>query len=198
MAVQQNDVLRVTASMSYGVGGQVLENVFHFVASDPVVVLDPQALIDMGLVIEQLFGSLVTVTPNLINYVSYTVKNITQNTLIGTTGWPTFTVGGDIAAIASPQIAALVIGRTSKPRVQSRIYFSGLREGSVSVGLIDGILLTALVATAALLLLPFTGAVQRYQYVAFNRALVTTTVPSSTAVIIPTRTQRRRSTGFGA
>lgn len=198
MAVQQNDVLRVTASMTYGVAGQVLENVIHVRASDALVVLDPQALIDMGLVLEQLFGSLVTVTPNLINYVSYTVKNVTQNVLIGTTTWPTFTVGGDIAAIASPQVAALVIGRTQVPRVQSRIFFSGLREGSVSVGLIDGILLTALLATAALLLLPFTGALQRYQYIAYNRALMTVSVPTSTAVIIPTRTQRRRSTGFGA
>lgn len=198
MAVQQNDILRVTASMTYGIGGQLLENVFHFKANDAVVVLDPQALIDMGTVIELLFATTQVVTPNTIQYTSYTVKNVTQNLLLGTAPWPTFVAGGDISAIASPQVAALVIGRTSKPRVQSRIFIAGLREGSVSAGIIDGILLTALVALAATLLLPYQGLVQRYQYVAYNRALATSTIPVSSAVILPTRSQRRRSIGFGA
>jgi len=198
MTVLQNDIIRVTATMTYLAAGELLENVMHFRANDAAPVTDPQALIDMGTVLELLFAALQVVTPTTIQYVSYSAVNVTQSVLLGTTTWPTFVNGADAVPAASPQVAALVISRTTKPRVQGRIFFAGLREGSISNGIIDGLLLTALTTAAALLLLPFAGAVQRYQYVVFNRLLSTITVPNASAVILPTRTQRRRSTGFGA
>lgn len=198
MAVVQNDIIRVTAQMSYGVGGQQLINVLHVLQLDAVSIPDPTALTDLGLMLEVFYTPLLASQSDRIQYIDYTAQNITQDILLGSATWPTFVAGGSPSGVISPQVALLIYFPTNKPNVQGRLFYPGIPETGVTDGIWTAGVQAAMASMGALMLSPYIASTGRYLYQVVNRVLKTNTNPTSAVVRAGARTQRRRSIGFGS
>lgn len=197
MTVNQNDVLRITAEMSEGVDS--LQNVYHFQYVTAATQTDAQVLLDAAVIMETLYSLLVSQMSNLVTFDQVRVQNITQSILLGSTAWPTLTVGGDATAALPLPDAALITYPTAVPKTRGGAYYGGFTEAAnVQKGNIVAGLITSLLAVAARALLQQTIAGRLYDYVVINRALGTVIPVVSSIVPAVMRTQRRRRQGVGS
>jgi hypothetical protein len=134
---------------------------------------------------------------NFLKYTLIEVKNITQDLLLGAFSWPTFVQGANAGQASSPQVVALLTLPTQKSRVMGRFNFGGIQEVSITDGLLSAALLAGMATVGAVCIAPIVNGFSTYQYIVFNTTFKTFNIPTSASAIVPTRTQRRRSTGFG-
>ncbi len=147
MTVQIDDVLRVSARQTFANAEDDMVGVFHYgvsVASET----DEQTLLNIAIVIEAVYAFL---NPRVFQDVAYeeiSVKNVTQNKILGDTPWPVLTNGVLAGDALPPQVVALVLGSTASPTRQGRKYFGGFEESDNDGGVISTTLLTALTNAA--------------------------------------------------
>ena len=197
MAVNPSDVLRITAEMS--VGADSIQNVHHyqFVSGGPIT--DAQALLDAAVIMETLYSLLVPQQTVNYSYDQVRVQNITQGVLLGSTAWPTLTIGGSALDELPFPTSALLTFPTAVPRTRGGTYYGGFTElGNTVGGKIISALQTLLIAVAARALLQQNIAGNLYDFVLVNRALGTVIQFTSAIVHIVWRTQRRRRQGVGS
>lgn len=198
MAVNDGDVLRIAAGFTYLAGGDEQVNTYFFELLSGGPMLDANALIDAGEMMERLYTHVLATQPITLKYNTLAVKNVTQDLLLGTIPWPTLIQGTGTGVAVSSQVAQLIFGRTSVPRVQMRKYVVGLQEEDVSNSLLTGAQITALTNMALELVafqFPTNG---NWVPIAYNAVLDRRTRPVSAGVSLSTRTQRRRTLGRGA
>ena len=196
MTVVQNDVLRVTAEMSFGTNS--IQNVFHFRSSNVGGISDAKALTDLALALESFYGFIDGNMSTTLTFDQVRVQNVTQNKLLGVTPWPTL-VAGLAATLALPlPVAASVTFNTTKPQTRGGTYFGGFTEASNTTGgTISATLLANLASSAADMLIEQVAGVDSYRLVVFNRVLSTFVLPVGAIVHAVWRTQRRRRQGVG-
>ena len=205
MSFAQTDAIRVSARMSYEAGGQDLINTMHVELLSPSSLTDAEVVEDIGELLEVYYGEIITVQGAATKYVDYTVQNLTADAAPLQSDWPTFVDGDQVLALLPPQIAALILARTSVSRKFGRIYLPGLTEAGTLIDKWDGTTLTALTAFAAELLVTQVLTNGNWRY-AVKTALSpdpptvanSYDIPLTTSLILPTRTQRRRSSSFGS
>jgi len=204
MTVNAGDALRVAARMRYGIGGQELINVMHFVLNTPSSLPNASVLQDMGQVLEDFYIHIKSSMNISVQFEDYTVTNVTQDVVLGTDTWPTFVTGSGAVDALPPQCAALILARTITPRKQGRIYLPGFEEDLVAGSVWGAAALAALVSFSAEMLVTQAATFGVYSYRVFTRPddgppiiLAKLDPPTTVAVVGFVRTQRRRSSFFG-
>jgi len=204
MSFADTDLIRTTPRLAFGTPGSDLQNVMYFELLTPASLTNAQVLADMGEVLENIFGPLVTSMNSNVTFVDYVVKNETQDEAPLVDLWPTLTVGGSATEALAQQLAALVVMRTSQSRKSGRVNFGGLTETQLSssvwtAGAITtlGLVIVQLLATHAV-----TNGSYRYGVASAGvtppRTIANSfDAPLSGKFITAVRTQRRRSVGFG-
>jgi len=183
--------------MSYKSPGTDVVNVQHFQSLDALPLADPTVFADVGLMLESLLTELRLAQANTYFFVDYTVQNVTQDRLLGTAAWPTYTNGGATGVLASAQIVALLIFNTVVPRTTGRVNIGGMTEANIAASALDAAFVTAMLLYGARLLIPQIITSGRLLYTVYNRVLATQTDPLSATAIANVRTQRRRTQFFG-
>lgn len=196
--VNVGDVVRVACRQTYGPAGPDLINVLHLVCRLQTSVIDDEIRADLGSVIEQIFDPMRIVVANFLKYTTLEMKNITQDILLGITAWPTFVQGGVAGAPTSPQVVALSMMKTDKSRVAGRLNWGGIPETNVTDGVVGAPVLAAMATAQTNMLTDIIAIFSAYGYIVFNREFSTFRVPNGSLAVDVTRTQRRRSLGFGS
>lgn len=196
MAVDQDDILRITAELS--IGADAVQNVFHFQYQSVAQITDAQALTDGALVMEDLYNDILAAQSTSLDFDQVRVQNITQDKLLGTTAWPTIIAGLEVALLLPLPVAALLTYGTAVPQTRGSTYFGGFTEEDNTVG---GVIASALIsqlggiATSILAGTNLSG--RLYKLIVLNRALGTIIPITSAVVHAVWRTQRRRRQGVG-
>lgn len=197
MTVVQNDVLRMTAEMS--VGSFDIQNIFHYQYTSVASVTDAQALLDAAVILEALYDIILEDLSITMTFDQVRVQNITQDVLLGTTGWPVLTAGEEASGALPLTNAALLTFTTAVPRTRGGTYYGGMTEiQNTTAGTILAATVTRLVALALEQLTEQNLSGRLYSYILVNREFGT--VIPFTAAIVHTvfRTQRRRRPGVGS
>lgn len=205
MTVDAGTPLRVAAKLRYDIGGQVLINVMHFKLVTPATLADALVLADIGEVIEVFYNTVLTRINDSVIFEDYTVTDVDRDVILGTDTWPTLTTGSGVDDALPPQNAALVLARTVKPRKQGRVYLPGFVESAASGSAWIPAAVTSLANFAAEMLAGQVVTNGSYAYQVYTRAddgppivIAALDDPTTAAVISYVRTQRRRSSFFGA
>lgn len=197
MAVNQNDVLRVTAEMT--MNGHDLQNVFHIRSTNTSVISNAKALADCAKIADDWYTFIITSIETGVAFDQVRVQNVTQAELLGAAGWPLLVGGTNANALLPEQVAALITYPTSLPRTRGGVYFGGFTEAdNAPGGVIEAGLVTGLTNLAIDMISEKVFGVDSYRYVVFNTLLKTFVLPVSALVHSRWRTQRRRRSGVGA
>lgn len=195
--VDEGDIIRVACRQSYDTGGQDIINVIHLLCELQTAVFDADVIANIGEAIEIIFDDVRLVQSNTHKFTTLEMKNLTQDILIGVTSWPTFVAGADASIVSSPQVTALSILKTQKSRVLGRVNWGSIPEVYISAGMLAAAWLTAMADAQAAMLVDIVATLTVYDYIVYNREFGTWNRANGSVAIIPTRTQKRRSTGFG-
>jgi len=197
MAVENNDVLRVSCKMS--LFGQDVQNVFYIrnngagSVDDTTAVTEVLARLDSAFVLQN--GEIT----NNLSYDSIEIFNITQDRPMGEYAWPTLTVGGAVSEALPNQVSGLVLFPTTTARSQGRTYLGGHVEGNnSSTGVPDGGALAAMAAWAAALIAPWLVGGGEFEFGNWSSEKLRFAAYVSSLVRDVWRTQRRRAQGVGS
>lgn len=200
-----SDLIRVSANLSFGVGGQDLVNVMYFELVAPSSLADSQVLSDIGEVLEILYTTVQGRMNTLIQFVDYDVKNETQDTSPLNSSWPVLTTGALATEALASQLVALVIMRTAQSRKFGRVNLGGFTELDNATDVWLAALLTNVGNFITQLLTTHVVTNGNYRYgVASQNVVPPRTIansfdlPIAGKIIGNLRTQRRRSAGFGS
>lgn len=196
MTVVQNDIIRVTAEQSYV--ESAVQNVFHLRSTNATSVTDAQALLDVAQVMDQVFVFMASRVTTALAYDQVRAQNVTQDVLLGTTGFPTLVAGARSEAALPRQASSIITFPTAKPKTRGSIFMGGLTEADNDPqGIISSALLGQLVSVSLLLLAEIVLGPNSWRYVVFNTVLKTFVLPTGATIPLPWRTQRRRRPGVG-
>jgi hypothetical protein len=134
------DILRIVASMVLDIGVTV-QNVYHVQITGPSNPGDAVVVEDMGEYLEDIYTELLDELPASMTFDEYSVQNITADISLGTTAWPSLTVGNNVSDTLPTGDAGLLLARTSKPGHHGSKYFGPLSEASVDGGQCNGVCL---------------------------------------------------------
>ena len=197
MTVVQNDVLRVTAEMTFN--GHDLQNVYHFRSTNVGGISDAKALSDGADIMEDVYQKLDASMSTGVAFDQVRVQNVTQGVLLGTAPWPLLVAGAQAADLLPEVVAALITYGTTISRVRGGTYYGGFTETSNDAGgTVNTSLVTSLTTLAAELLGEYVFGADSYRMVVFNAVLGSFNVPVSALIHALWRTQRRRRTGVGS
>lgn len=192
MPTNNNDVIRVVAGFTYTTGGDPQSNVLHFADTGGGGISDADLLDDFGPILEVIYGLVRTSMGTAFKFIEYSVFNVTQNLVIGTLPWPTFTEGGDPGALDIAQATALLVLPTQVSQVQGRVYVGGIPESEIANSALSAGFVAGVASMGANLLIGTIIAPSLVEYVVYNRTLLTFNLPVSAAVIGNARALGRR------
>ena len=199
-AIDTNDILEVVVKGRFAFADDIV-SVFQAKITDPQGGTNDEALVW----VEEWFTDMITPLATSLSD-SYTVaemlvQNLTQDLFVGQI-CPDF-VGLNTAEATSPQICALVMGRTSNPAIQGRKYSGVYCESNTANGTWNAAMITALEGFADVWgdLLTGANSVEGRGQVVTKDAMGVMTGSTDivgTRIITDTRTQRRRTIGRGS
>jgi hypothetical protein len=198
MSVLLNDILRVATRIKDYQGEDVV-NVWH-VRSDSVTPVDEAAaMVELGEYMELIYGCFDNHIDDNAHFYDINVFNVTQNSPMGSTAWPTFTNGSGTGDVLPAQTACLIRGTTGKSRNWARKFLGPFTESmNTDEGRINGTLVTELIAAGVAWLAGYTGSFGDWVPVVWHhkdsvwRTLVSVVVRDIWSTI------RRRRIGRGA
>ncbi len=197
MAVEQDDVLRVTAEMS--IAGADIQNVLHFRSTNAAPILETTALGDMADIMDALYTIINGGISVDLSYDSVRVQNVTQDILLGSALWPVLTAGVGGGDRMADQCAALITMATATPKVRGGVFLGGYFEAANdSDSSLTAVVTADLVDFAAELLIEQVFGANSYRYVVFNRLLGSVVLPVASIIHAAWRTQKRRRQGVGS
>lgn len=197
MTSVQFDVFAVTAKMTIGGGPDDVQCTMHWRQETPGALTDAQVLADLSIVLDALWTGINAHIVDIQDYIDISIKNVTQNLLLGSVAWPTLVSGGSTADPVSFQTVALLLMKTAAPRVVGRLNLGVFRDNGLVGSNWISTVITDVLILGGFLLLPFVQINATWRYVVFNREFATLTIPNSTGITVAARTQRRRSRGIG-
>jgi hypothetical protein len=152
MTIAANDILRVVAKMSQQ--GNDVQNVYHIKVtseSDP----DDEDVVDyIATVLDAAYDEIAGDMDTTLLFDTIEVWNITQDTFVGGTVWPTLSAGTNAGDPMPAQCSPLVLFNTATNRSQGRKFLPPLVAGTVDT---DGSILSAALAHIALYAAYFLG-----------------------------------------
>lgn len=197
MTVQSDDYVRATARMSFGLAASV-QNVFAFKLIGSALG-DTVAMQDLA---EELDDWYTCINPQIVDnqtYVDIDGFNLTQDSPLPETSWPSKTVGGSASDPTPSGAAALVTFRTNFSRRRGRKFLGVMGEGNIGAnGQWNTTLMTNLATFGAQLLDPFVGQVSGETWLPVIWSVLKAGMLPTEAVVsaIPAY-QRRRRIGTG-
>lgn len=198
MAVDDLDVVRITAEMEFG-GVEDMQNVFHVLKVSGGTIADTLFMTDVAAQLDLMYAFL---TPRQIT--DYTYEQITGQMVFGgsdlmpDTPWPVRIAGVQTADALPLQVAALVAGQTTSSKKQGRKYLGGFTEIDNVNGVIQSALATPLANFALEWITDFVVGANTYRFGVFN-VLSSIFTPFVAGLVLGAfRTQRRRTAGFGS
>ncbi len=196
MSVDANDVIRSACIMG-GLGSDQYVNVFFTKYESAAIFDDQQISDDIALFLEGIYDELDAFISDQVTFTRVTNQNVTKDELMPDSVFPTLTTGAATDDVLPPQTAALLVGRTLRPRVQRRMYIPGITEFFNNDGNLTAGLKTAVLAAGAFFIGSQTINTRLYRSVVLNQATMLETLISSVFVVDDFRTQRRRTLGRG-
>lgn len=144
----ENDVIKVTATMSYI--GQTIQNVYHFgLGADQD---DGFVIADLADLLEGAYTNLLPNLVDLLDFQSISFYNLTEDQNLGEYAWPSLTDGTATGEGLPTGVAGLVTFPTLAPKTRGRKFIAGISETFQADGVLVGTVLTNLLAFGADLL----------------------------------------------
>lgn len=198
MAVDDLDVVRVVAEMSMDATEDV-RNVFHVLKVSGGTISDDLFMADVAAQLNTMYAFLVPQQRALYAYDQITGQMVFGGSdLMPDTSWPTLTVGASASDALPFQIAALILGQTTKAKTQGRKYLAGFLETNQVDSTINSTLLPLLANFAVDFISDFVSGANTYRFGTFNPVTFVFNQFASAVVLGILRTQRRRTAGFGS
>lgn len=198
MTIQIGDVLEVSARMEFDSVDDIV-NVYQFVLGTPGPITDAQGVSDVIQIMEDLYTLWLSAMSLLVAFRDLRVRNVTQQTVLGTFPWPTLTVGTNVNDALPPGVAALINFTSDIARVTPRKYFGGITEVSNdSEGTWVAGLVTTMTNTAAFLLAVRVQAFGDWLYGYESPKAASFVFPTGGVVTDVPAYQRRRKQGRGS
>lgn len=198
MTIAPNDIMEASARLEFD-GVEDVVGVFQFRHDGVAPISDTLGVDDILEFLEVVYGLLNSAITAITLYRDVRIRNVTQDTVLGTFSWPTLVAGGTATDATPPGVAALLSFSTQIPRVAPRKYFGVLSEGGVGN---DGRWtagVTALLAAAGIaLLFQFTATNSDWQYGYLSPKTAAFEVPTGVVVTDIPAYQRRRRQGRGS
>lgn len=200
MTVQVDDILRAAARLTFENDEDDIVNVYHFGVSGGAET-EAQTLLNIGIFLDDMYQTVQGRMATDVDFQEISVKNVTQNIVLGDTPWPTLTVGALAAEQLPPQVTALVIANTLSPSRQGRKYLGGFTETDNDSGVVGSALIANLanfaidyVATRVINTITYRSVIME----APDGPLQPIHPLETGKVITAFRTQRRRTVGRGS
>lgn len=198
MAISDNDVLRVTAKMSWSSGTRDVQNVYHLLYSgtgdDDADVVD-----DIATLLDGAYAEVIGYIPDDFAFETIEVWNLTQDQPVDEVDWPTLVEGTALTTALPAQLAPLVLFSTNAPRSQGRKYLPFFTEAEATGwGQISAVALAAVADFAADFLADVVFPNGDGKWGNWNKLLSRFAPWLSAAVDTLFRTQRRRVAGVGS
>jgi hypothetical protein len=197
MAIANGDAIKVVCKMRYNNAGDMI-NTFHVTPTVGVPADDADFFDQVGNYVDLSYGTIVGSLPDILTFEDITMYNLTQDSFVGTGPWPNQVSGGGATDAVSPQIASLVVFPTSFLRTQGRKYVPGFTEALYTDGALTAGALAILTTFGARFLdtIALTGFSVRFGV--YRPDPLRFAFLQSAKIIPNTRTQRRRTLGFGS
>lgn len=197
MPVAVGDIVRITAKLLLNNLDDIV-NVYHFSVAINNTLNDTAFMTEMASALDVLYTNInVQMHPN-VSYSSVEGQNITKDELLPSRPWPILTAGTNASEMLPEMCAPCVFHRTLKPRVRASKFLPPFGENTNVDGAITAGAQAAIQAFGDALTVGLTTTNLGLVYVAFNRALGTSTVVTQALVPARFRTQRRRRLGVGS
>ena len=192
MSTNANDIIRSVLGYTYTAGGKPMSNVLHWRDTGGGGITDADFIGGFGAAIEAMMVTLLPQQGSAWKYINITLQNLTQNLLIATLVWPTFTEGTAVSAIDTAQTSLLLRMLTAKPRVQGRVNIGGIAEGGIISSAFSTLALLAGSVFGIALLIPISLGTGEITYTVFDQVFKTDNLPTSSFVGNTTRGLNRR------
>jgi len=117
MAVENQDIIRITANMEYA--GNTIQNVYHGRYSGPT---EDDAVVETALKnsMDALYNNIKSHYPTDFDFVSIGIWNVTQDRPMTEDVWPSLTSGTGAGDMGATQLAPMVLFGTDTARSQGR------------------------------------------------------------------------------
>jgi len=195
MTVALFDVVEVIAEMALG-ASRVL-NVYHLAnVGDPIA--EDEALTDVAEVLDGFYALVSPVLSSGLTFVSVLAKNLTGATDLGSTSWPTMTVGGSAGGGVLPfQNSGLITFPTETPKVRGRKFLPGLTEDAIASGLLTSTVTDALLDMGIAMLNNVAATSTTWRYAVKHAGSLGILYPTAALVQNVVCTLGRRKPGVG-
>lgn len=197
MAVTVGNIVRITARLLLNNISDVV-NVYHFVVNANTAADDGAFMDEVADALDGLYTLVNSSIHNTVSYVSVEGQNISDNELLPSRPWPVLSVGGNATDMLPEMVAACVFHRTLTPRVRAAKFLPPYGENQNVDGEIAAATLITMQSFGDSLTTGLTETNIGLDYVAFNRALMSSTAVVQALVPVRFRTQRRRRLGVGS
>jgi len=198
MAIDQNDVIEVSARMEFD-GTDDVTNVYQFQKLDSGQITDQQGIDDIIALLETMWAIIDGAITVLQVARDLKFFNKTKQLLMGTASWDTITGGTNASGATPPGTAMLLSLNTNVPRVTMRKYMGVVSKDQLeSDGTWAAALIAALATFGAYLTQPWTGTNGQWQFGYLSPKTFSFVIPSGLTVTDIPAYQRRRKQGQGS
>jgi len=198
MTTVAGDIVRITAGLKF-LATEDIQNVYHIRVTTVGSGGDAGLMNDVENVLDPMYFALRAIFNAALTSDAIYGQNLTQNTLLPQEAWDTFVAGTSAAQADSPQVAGLVVFPTGLAGVQGRKYIGPVAEDFASAGGIVAGTVTLLENQFVNLIGVVVGANGwQFEFGVYRNSDGRFTPYASVKVIPNTRTQRRRTQGFGS
>jgi hypothetical protein len=159
MSVVLNDVIRIAARLK-DQDNQDVVNVWHVQSAGVALVSDAIAMAELGTYLELIYDEVRPHIHAAADFYDLNFFNVTTDHPMGSTPWPTLTVGAGTGDPLPSQVSAMIRGTTGLSRNWARKFFGPYSEtANTDNGLIVSTVQAEIVAAGVAWLAGHTGAV---------------------------------------
>ena len=126
MAIENGDIVRITCKFRQS--GNAVQNVYHARVTTTGSVPDSTFLTEMAAEMDDMYTDITSEIADTVSFSSIEIYNVTGETYVGETGWPSKTTGTNTADQLPPQTAPLVLFNTNVLRSQGRKFLPPYTE----------------------------------------------------------------------
>lgn len=126
MAIQVDDILRITANMDFL--GNAIKNIYHYKVEVAQNSSDQDWMDDIAVILDDAYTFVGGDLSINLDFVNISGQNLTQDEVLPTTAWPVLVSGTGASNGTPPQACALAFWNTITPRVVARKFVGVLSE----------------------------------------------------------------------
>lgn len=163
MAIGLNDIIRVTAKMSW-LGHDVM-NVWHVYCASVPLASDVDMMTDIAEWLETIYGEFDDRLNENLLFEEVLGFNVSDGDPLPTVPWPTLAAGGQTSQMNSIGAAMFVIMRTGVARVLGKKWFAGFTEADMENNYYVGAATAAVAAGMAYTMNAFVGTLSSVTFI---------------------------------